>query len=323
MSYKLWLIGAVLGCLGLLSHAQDYRWQQHVKYSMEVDLDVNSHQFQGTQKLIYTNNSPDTLNRVFYHLYFNAFQPGSMMDVRSRTISDPDSRVGKRISKLKESEIGYLRVQSLSQDQQPLEYQTEGTILEVELDKPLYPGQSTTFDMSFNGQVPLQIRRSGRDNEEGISYSMSQWYPKLAEYDHMGWHANPYIGREFHGVWGDFELRLKIDKNYVVAATGHLQNKAQVDPQSSKAICTSKLKRYTTLYGQLIRTIVRYRPRCRMALLYISITNLEKKLNTGRSFRNIPSELFSMSMSTTENTLMKSTVSFRQVTVVWSIPWPH
>ena len=235
MSYKLWILCVCMTCGSLLTHAQDYRWQQHVKYAMEVDMDVNSHQFQGTQKLIYTNNSPDTLNRIFYHLYFNAFQPGSMMDVRSRTISDPDSRVGKRISKLNENEIGYLRVQSLSQDQQPLEYQTAGTILEVVLDKPLYPGQSTTLDMSFNGQVPLQIRRSGRDNGEGIDYSMSQWYPKLAEYDHMGWHANPYIGREFHGVWGDFELRLKIDKDYVVAATGHLQNKAQVDPQSSKA----------------------------------------------------------------------------------------
>ena len=57
--------------------------------------------------MVYTNNSPDTLTKVFYHLYFNAFQPGSEMDVRSRTIKDPDGRVGDRISKLNEDEIGY------------------------------------------------------------------------------------------------------------------------------------------------------------------------------------------------------------------------
>ena len=65
-------------------HAQ--YWQQAVNYEMEIDFDVASHQFKGKQKLTYTNNSPDELKRVFYHLYFNAFQPGSMMDVRSRDI---------------------------------------------------------------------------------------------------------------------------------------------------------------------------------------------------------------------------------------------
>ncbi|MEM7040429.1 MAG: M1 family peptidase, partial [Bacteroidota bacterium] len=72
-------------------------WQQQVNYVMDIDFDVEKNQFAGVQKLTYTNNSPDTLTRVFYHLYFNAFQPGSMMDVRSRTIPDPDSRVGDRI----------------------------------------------------------------------------------------------------------------------------------------------------------------------------------------------------------------------------------
>ena len=88
-------------------------WQQHVDYKMTIDMDVNNYQYQGTQKLVYTNNSPDTLNKVFYHLYFNAFQPGSEMDVRSRTIADPDPRVGNRISELSPSEIGYIKVSSV------------------------------------------------------------------------------------------------------------------------------------------------------------------------------------------------------------------
>src|SRR5680860_292666 len=168
-------------------------WQQEVEYTMVIDMDVVANQFEGRQTLRYTNNSPDTLQRVFYHLYYNAFQPGSMMDVRSRTIPDPDKRVGDRISKLNENEIGYQKIKALTQDGKPLTYKTEGTILEVKLDKPLFPGISTTFEMNFKAQIPLQIRRTGRDNKEGIRYSMSQWYPKMSEYDRSGWHPDPYI----------------------------------------------------------------------------------------------------------------------------------
>jgi hypothetical protein len=204
-------------------------WQQHVDYKMEIDMDVNNFQYQGKQILIYTNNSPDVLTRVYYHLYFNAFQPGSEMDVRSRTIEDPDGRVGDRISKLNPNEIGFIKVTSLTQNGIALSHETVGTILEVDLAQPIQPGEKVTFDMVFNAQVPVQIRRSGRDNKEGVSLSMTQWYPKLAEYDDEGWHADPYIAREFHGVWGDFDVKLTIDKNYVVGGTGYLQNEVEVD----------------------------------------------------------------------------------------------
>ena len=203
-------------------------WQQKVNYDMSIDMNVNNYQYTGTQELTYTNNSPDVLDKVYYHLYFNAFQPGSEMDVRSRTIADPDRRVGDRISKLSNSEIGYLRVNSLTQDGKSLSYTTEGTILEVTLAKPIMPGASTTFDMNFNGQVPVQIRRSGRNNSEGVALSMTQWYPKMAEYDFEGWHTPPYIGREFHGVWGDFDVKITIDKNYVLGGTGYLQNPNEI-----------------------------------------------------------------------------------------------
>jgi hypothetical protein len=199
-------------------------WQQHVDYKMEIDMDVNTYQYKGKQTLIYTNNSPDVLNKVYYHLYFNAFQPNSEMDVRSRTIADPDRRVGDRISKLKPNEIGYIKVKNLEQNGQKLNYKTVGTVLEVDLYKAIQPGEKVSFIMDFDAQVPVQIRRSGRNNSEGVALSMTQWYPKLAEYDFEGWHADPYIGREFHGVWGDFDIKLTIDKNYVVGGTGYLQN---------------------------------------------------------------------------------------------------
>ena len=199
-------------------------WQQHVDYKMDIDMDVKTYQYNGKQTLVYTNNSPDVLNRVYYHLYFNAFQPGSEMDVRSRTIADPDTRVGDRISKLQPNEIGYLKVNSLKQNGVSLKYETVGTILEVVLNKPIQPSESVTFEMDFDGQVPVQIRRSGRNNKEDVALSMTQWYPKLAEYDFEGWHADPYIGREFHGVWGDFDVKITIDKNYILGGTGYLQN---------------------------------------------------------------------------------------------------
>jgi hypothetical protein len=211
-----------------IATAQDYRWQQRVEYTMDVRLDVKMHRVNGTQKLVYYNNSKDTLRKVFYHLYFNAFQPGSMMDVRSRNIMDPDGRVTDRISKLSDDEIGYQRIESLKQDGKDISYRVTGTILEVTLNKPILPNTKTTFDMKFESQVPVQIRRSGRNSKEGIAYSMTQWYPKIAEYDFQGWHPYQYVAREFHSVWGDFDVKITIDPAYVLGGTGKLQNPEKI-----------------------------------------------------------------------------------------------
>ena len=211
-----------------VSLAQNFRWQQRVEYAMDVRLDVTSHILTGKQKLTYFNNSPDTLTKVYYHLYFNAFQPGSMMDVRSRNLPDPDPRVEDRISKLKEDQIGYQHIQSLRQDGKDVAYNITGTIMEVTLKKPLMPSSKAVFEMEFEAQVPVQIRRSGRDNREGIAYSMTQWYPKMAEYDRTGWHPDPYVAREFYGVWGDFDVNITVDATFTVAATGLLQNAEKI-----------------------------------------------------------------------------------------------
>ena len=218
---------------GLVAQNKTDYWQQHVDYTMEVDMDVKNFQYTGTQTLVYTNNSPDELKRVFFHLYFNAFQPGSEMDIRLQTIADPDGRMiteekKSRIATLSDSEMGYLHATSLTQDGNEVSFSEEGTVLVVDLASPIPAGGKTTFNMAFKGQVPLQIRRSGRNSEEGVALSMSQWFPKLAEYDFEGWHADPYIAREFHGVWGDFDVKLTLDKNYTVGGTGYLQNPNEI-----------------------------------------------------------------------------------------------
>ncbi|SFC60571.1 Peptidase family M1 [Flavobacterium phragmitis] len=204
-------------------------------------MDVKNYQYKGKQELVYTNNSPDTLKKVFYHLYPNAFQPGSEMDARLHFIKDPDGRMvnktkdasGKdikqsRIETLKPNEIGYLKITNFKQDGAVAQTRVSGTILEVTLAKPILPNSKTTFTLDFDGQVPVQIRRSGRNNSEGIELSMSQWYPKLAEFDFEGWHADPYIAREFHGVWGNFDVKITIDKEYTIGGSGYLQDKNSI-----------------------------------------------------------------------------------------------
>jgi hypothetical protein len=190
----------------------------------------------GIQKLEYTNNSPDKLTKVYFHLYWNAFQPGSQMDVRSRELGkilvndrpDWDQRVRDRISKLTPSEIGFQKIKSLKMNGVDQPTKVHGTILEVDLTKAILPKSKVNFDVVFEAQVPVQIRRSGRDNAEGIRYSMSQWYPKLCEYDYEGWHTPQYVAREFYGIWGDYDVTIKIDKSYKIGATGILENANEI-----------------------------------------------------------------------------------------------
>ncbi|MFV0218437.1 M1 family metallopeptidase [Empedobacter falsenii] len=229
-------------CLVQLAFAQRKGyWQQKVDYKIDVDMKEKSYQYDGKMQLKYTNNSGQSLNKVYFHLYFNAFQPGSMMDNRLQNISDPDKRMAtnigtkenpkyvSRISELKPDQIGYQKVTSLKQDGKAVSYKVDGTILEVTLAKPIAEGQTSTFDMVWNAQVPEQIRRSGRNSKDGVEFSMAQWYPKMAEFDPEGWHLDEYIGREFFAPFGNFDVTINIDKDYVIGASGELQ-----DPNSVK-----------------------------------------------------------------------------------------
>lgn len=233
---RLLVILTVLACSSNVI-AQPDRWQQRVKYKMDIKMDVATNRFTGVQQLEYTNNSPDTLHQLFYHLYWNAFQPNSMMDTRSRELGkirinerrqDWDGRVRDRILNLKPDEIGYQRVSSLKMNGMAQPFEEHETILQVKLTRPILPKQKVVLDMEFEAQVPVQIRRSGRDAANGVRYSMAQWYPKLCEYDRDGWHPNPYVAREFYGVWGDYEVNITIDKKYILGGTGYLTNAQQI-----------------------------------------------------------------------------------------------
>ncbi|SFJ72993.1 M1 family metallopeptidase [Myroides guanonis] len=238
------LIAIAILSTSIFTHAQKNPnpgyWQQRVNYQMDVNMDVEKFTYEGTQKLTYSNNSPDTLKNVYFHLYFNAFQPGSDMDALLQNIPDPDGRMvttqtingekvfESKISKLKPNEIGFLKVKNLRQDGALVDSKVVGTILEVTLKQPIAPNRSTVFTLDFEGQVPTMIRRAGRNSKENVALSMAQWYPKLAEFDFEGWHAEQYLGREFHSVWGDFDVKITLDKSYTIGSTGNLVNKNEI-----------------------------------------------------------------------------------------------
>jgi Peptidase family M1 domain len=217
-------------------------WQQRIRYAMDVSLDVKTNKITGKQVINYTNNSPDTLDKIFIHLFWNAFQPNSMMDISSRSteglvvgraaggreVTDFDRRFKKRIIDLTPEEQGYCNVVKFLFNGKQQQTKLYETILEVFLDKKILPGATVTFNTEFECQVPKLTRRSGRDNAEGIRYSLGQWYPKIAEYDYLGWHADQYIRGEFFGVWGDYTVNLTLDKNYKLGATGELQNATEI-----------------------------------------------------------------------------------------------
>ncbi|MDP4220982.1 MAG: M1 family metallopeptidase, partial [Bacteroidota bacterium] len=218
----------------------DY-WQQHVSYTISGTLIDSIHSFDGKLAVVYTNNSPDTLHEVWFHLYYNAFQPGSMMDERAKALNDRG--VAEKIEHYKRSDWGGQTISKVSvpvalipastevrwdQPMKDLDFKITGTSMKVILEKPLAPNSSVTLFMPFFVQIPLLTRRGGWMNADGIKYSMSQWYPKICEYDREGWHHQEYVAREFYGVWGDFDVTMTVPSKYCVGSTGQCQNPEEV-----------------------------------------------------------------------------------------------
>lgn len=217
------LAALVLISARALAASGDY-WQQHVHYTIDVTLIDSIHSLDGTLSVIYTNNSPDTLSRVYFHLYSNAFQYGSLMEERAKA---EDAWLQYRFEKLSPKEEGRYWINTVSVNDQPATFEITGTIMRVELARPLVPGASVTLSMPFREQIPLQTRRSGWMSEQGVQYSMAQWYPKIAEYDREGWQAQEYVSHEFYGVWGDFDVTLHMPSRFTVGSSGECQNPAE------------------------------------------------------------------------------------------------
>ncbi len=210
------------------SQNTDY-YQQHAQYKMNVDVDAKKFTYQGNQEITYTNNSPDQLEVVYFHLYWNAFKKGSMMANRvKKRRGDGDRRLfvdGKsKLVNIPHNEEGGQNIHWIKQNGKSLKFEIQETILKVYLAESIQPHSSTQFTMEWDAVIPKQIRRAGRNNAEGIDMTMTQWYPKIAEYDYDGWATFDYVGREFHAVFSDYDVKINIDKNYIIGASGVLQN---------------------------------------------------------------------------------------------------
>ncbi|MDO4224266.1 MAG: M1 family metallopeptidase [Bergeyella zoohelcum] len=222
-----------IGCATLVFAQKTPYYQQFAKYKMDIDVDAKNYTYQGKQTLNYTNNSPDELKVVYFHLYWNAFKAGSMMDqrVQSQGING-DGRLQQngvsRLASIPKEQEGLQNIHWVKQNGKKLKFEIQETIMKVELAEPIKPNSTTTFSMEWDAVIPMQIRRAGRQNREGIEMTMTQWYPKIAEYDYEGWHTFDYIGREFHAPFSDFDVNIKIDKNYIIGAGGVLENPNEV-----------------------------------------------------------------------------------------------
>lgn len=207
-------------------------WQQRVSYKMNITLDAIDHRYTGYQRLVYYNNSPDTLKTVYYHLFYNAFQKGSMMDIHDNSLPmglrGTANRRRLQFDSLDNDDAGLVRVDSLFQNGKPMKYFIDETILQAELETPILPNDSTIFEMRWITVIPKLTRRGGWMSSEGVEFSMAQWYPKLAAYDNNGWHNDPYVGKEFYGVFGDYDVTLTVASDLIVGATGKLQNPEEV-----------------------------------------------------------------------------------------------
>ncbi len=207
----------VLGIVGLLIYpgnipAADY-WQQYVRYTIEVSLDVDQKQLTGSEKVVYYNNSPDTLENIYFHLYPNAFRSDSTLKSLQgktwyREPPSPPHRSWVDIQECRTSLRG-----SVSN-----EFDIDGTILHAEIPGRLYPADSLVVHLRFVHHIRKHYGRAGYRNDQ---FDFAQWYPKVVVYDERGWDNDiwPYVG-EFYGEFGDFRVTMNIPDSQIVAATG-------------------------------------------------------------------------------------------------------
>jgi len=197
-------------------------WQQRADYDLHGTLDTAAKSLQGEMTLRYTNNSPDTLRFVWFQVEQNAFKSGSL----NSYVFPADSRFGARNFEGGDNIDRFNQVTAGKKS--ALKMRVEGTVMKVDLVSPLAPGQATTFDVAWHFSIPEHgADRMGRD---GSLFELAQWYPRLCVYDDLrGWNTEPYLGQgEFYLEYGDMNLSVTVPAGYIVAATGALQNAAEV-----------------------------------------------------------------------------------------------
>jgi hypothetical protein len=203
-------------------------WQQDVHYIIKAHIDESTHQLAASQELIYTNNSPDTLYFVYFHLFQNAFIKGSYTHELELA-----NKVKPRLGRYEAAGLGTL-VHHIKVDGLEVATELDNTILKVLLPKPLLPGGQVTFSMQFTSffdRGSTRRRMQLYDAWGFPHYNGCQWFPKICVYDaKFGWDTHQHLGKEFYGDFGTYDVTLDFASNYIVEATGVLQNRKEVLP---------------------------------------------------------------------------------------------
>jgi hypothetical protein len=220
LAWKIWLCAAnVQGSIAIAPENDNY-WQQFVHYQMNVRLDPDTKMLTGTSSILYRNNSPNALDKIYMYLYPNAFRSN-------------ESVYGKEAQNFyfrplaKEEDGGWIDIsefrilpQNASADAEAKvsAFKIDDTILEATLPAPLLPGEEVRLELAFKQKIKKFQDRSGyRDNQ----FDFAQWYPKICVYDEEGWHATPFhLLGEFYGEFGTFDVTIDVPFDYIVGATG-------------------------------------------------------------------------------------------------------
>lgn len=210
-------------------------WQQDVYYKINANIDETTDIITGNETLVYYNNSPDTLHELYFHLYQNAFQPGSYLHYLQEA-----NGVQPTYGKYEASKQGITieKIQLYNNTSLQLETEIDNTILKVKLPASLLPNDSIKLNINFRTfyERGSTRRRMKMYDAWGFKhYNGCQWYPKICVYDaHSGWNTDQHLNREFYGDFGTFEVALTFASNYIVEATGVLINENEMLPDSLK-----------------------------------------------------------------------------------------
>src|SRR5829696_7289826 len=206
----------------LVANAQNY-WQQELDYKINVALNDKEHSLKGFLTLDYTNNSPDKLDFIWFHLWPNAYKNENTAFAKQVKAGKDGA---KRLLAIKDK--GYMDSLDFRIGNQKLKTEPHPeyiNIIKVYLPQALETGKKITLTTPFYTKMPTYNSRSGHD---GQSYMVCQWYPKPAVYDRKGWHPMPYLDQgEFYSEFGNFTVNISTPSPYIIGATGLLQSETE------------------------------------------------------------------------------------------------
>lgn len=204
-------------------------WQQDVHYTINATMDESDNRVDGQQELEYWNNSPDTLNFVYFHLFQNAFIKGSHLHEL-----EAENNVKIRLGKKEAAGKGIV-IETVSAYNRPLKTELDNTIMKVYLSQPLLPGQKIVLNINFQtyyDRGATRRRMQLYDAWGQAHYNGVQWFPKICVYDRkFGWDTYQHLNKEFYGDFGSYDVALNFPSNYVLEATGAIQNRDEVLPK--------------------------------------------------------------------------------------------